>query len=136
MPHKPTYRNAAALLSLPQYVAAKAEADRLDIELSALIRKGLAIVVPEFPADDVPRRGTYRRVTMKVGDWVRVKPHTTYSNLEAGAVYSTMREHSHHGYHRAEIRSISTDGAVEVAVPGFGIDVVDISHLEPLEDRT
>ena len=71
---------------------------------------------------------------MKVGDWVRVKPHTTYSDLGAGAVHSIVQEHQHNGYHRARIETISTDGSVEVDVPGYGIDVVDVSHLEPLEE--
>jgi hypothetical protein len=135
MPRKPGYRNAAVLRTPEQPAATPAEAQRLGIELSALIRNGLAAVVPNFPVDDVPRRGTYRRLAMKVGDWVRVKPHTHYGDLRQGAVQSEMHQGQHNGFHRAKIESISTDGAVEVFVPGYGVDVVDVSHLEPLEEK-
>jgi len=70
---------------------------------------------------------------LQVGQWVRVLPHTECGDLRGGAVHSDMHEHRHNGYHKAQIESIASDGSVEVFVPGFGIDIVDITHLENRE---
>jgi hypothetical protein len=71
--------------------------------------------------------------TFKIGQTVRVMPHTQYGDLRGGAVHSDMHEHRHNGYHRAEIVSMFDDGSVEVDVPGYGIDIVDVSTLAVLD---
>lgn len=70
----------------------------------------------------------------KAGDVVRVKPHTQYGDLRGGAVHSDMHEHRHNGYHNVVVESIAGDGSVEVLVPGYGIDIVDVSTLEALSE--
>lgn len=66
----------------------------------------------------------------KVGQVVCVLPHTQYTDLYHGATHSIMDEHRHNGYYNAEIVSMSSDGSVEIEVDGYGIDIVDISHLK------
>lgn len=73
------------------------------------------------------------RPGFRVGDIVSVAPHTVYSDLRHGAVESTLTPHPRPGARAGMIVSISTDGAVEIEINGFGLDVVDISHLRPLD---
>lgn len=73
------------------------------------------------------------RPGFRVGDIVSVAPHTVYSDLRHGAVESTLTPHPRPGARAGQIVSISADGAVEIEIDGFGLDVVDISHLRPLD---
>lgn len=66
--------------------------------------------------------------TLKVGQIVRVNPHTQYSDLRGGAVHSEMREYQHKGYDQATITAIYEDGGVEVEIPG-GFDIVPESSI-------
>lgn len=72
---------------------------------------------------------------IKVGDYVRVKPHTTYQYLSHGAVISPPKTHKHFGYKRAKVATIYADGygpddlMVEIEVAG-GFDYVMLNDCE------
>ena len=69
--------------------------------------------------------------SIKVGDYVRVEPHTVYQHLVGNAVVSPPREHQHEGYSRVKVIGVHvTDehdrskDVVEVAVGDGMVDEV------------
>ena len=72
-------------------------------------------------------------MSIEVGSFVRVKPHTTYQHLSGGAIINPPKEHQHNGYHRVEVLSLDDDPVygtvVEVSVSGM-VDYVPLETCE------
>lgn len=75
---------------------------------------------------------------LRVGDRVRVVPHTVYQNLERGAVIMPPRERRHSGYHNATVAGLIDEDAgiaVEVDVNG-AFDLVREGAVERIGETT
>ena len=68
----------------------------------------------------------------KIGDTVRVKPHTVWRHLSKGAVVNPPKTRRHNGYRKATVTGFSDGGQVEVEVNG-AYDYVPARSLELLE---
>jgi hypothetical protein len=86
----------------------------------------------EVPASALNQAVNQTEGAIKVGSEVKVNAFTQYSDLRGGAVHSEMHERQHHGYKKAVVEAIFTDGLTEVFVPGLGIDYVPLETLELL----